>query len=171
MPQVEWILRSDPLSNPPSFRSCRCEAKRRFRIFIRIRWPGWQLFLQIFLDIFTGPWQPGPLQPPRCKKIQRKSNSRHEDSKTDTPEEVPALLSKWRDSNPRPFGPEPKILPLFPVLSASFRKLPGISRFFRLLPPVSLFFRLFPDGFKPDIEAFSSLLSVQPSVATVRVAA
>jgi hypothetical protein len=71
----------------------------------------------------------------------------------------------------RNFIPEPKILPLFPVLSASFRNLQGISCFFRFLPPVSLLFRLFPDGFKPDIQAFSSLLKVQPSAATARVAA
>jgi hypothetical protein len=58
----------------------------------------------------------------------------------------------------RPFGPEPKILPLFPVLSASFRNLPGISRFFRFLPPVSRYFRVFPDGFKLDIRRLSSVL-------------
>ena len=64
----------------------------------------------------------------------------------------PRLLS------PRPFGPEPKILPLFPFVSVSFRNLPGISLFFLFLPPISLLFHLFPDGLKPDIRQISSFL-------------
>ena len=34
-----------------------------------------------------------------------------ETAKKGTPFGVPFLLSKWRDSNPRPFGPEPNALP------------------------------------------------------------
>ncbi len=52
-----------------------------------------------------------------------------------------------------------------------FRLFPLPSGNCLVFPVFSGFCRLFPDGFKPDIEAFSSLLSVQPSVATVRVAA
>jgi len=83
-------------------------------------------------------------------------------------------MPHWGDgrlAHPRLFDPEPKILPLFPVLSASFRNLSGISRFSLFLPPVFLLCRLFPDGFKPDIRQISSLLQVQPSIATARVAA
>ena len=45
--------------------------------------------------------------------------------------------SKWRDSNPRPFGPEFENVLIFPTLSANFRNLPVFSAFFRLFPPVS----------------------------------
>ena len=48
--------------------------------------------------------------------------------------------------SPRPFGPEPKALPLFPVLSASFLNLSGISRFFRFLPLFPCFSACFQTG-------------------------
>ena len=54
----------------------------------------------------------------------------------------PLLWSKWRDSNPRPFGPEPKILPLFPALTVCFLGIPSNARCCRLFPSVSLLFRL-----------------------------
>ena len=75
--------------------------------------------------------------------------------------------SKWRDSNPRPFGPEPKIWSVFPVISASFRNLPStpvFAGFFRLSPGISAYFQTI---FKWTF----GISQVQPSIATARVAA
>ena len=54
------------------------------------------------------------------------------------------FVSKWRDSNPRPFGPEPKIWSVFPVISTCFRNFPPtpvFSSFFRLFPSISANFQ------------------------------
>ena len=75
----------------------------------------------------------------------------------------PLLWSKWRDSNPRPFGPEFENVLVFPTLSANFRKLPVFSAFFRLFPPVS-------GNFETVLNWTFGISQVQPSAATGRVA-
>jgi len=78
-----------------------------------------------------------------------------------------ASTSRSGGANPRPFGPEPKIWSVFPLISASFRDLPPtpvFAGFFRLSPGISAYFQTI---FKWTF----GISQVQPSIATARVAA
>ena len=83
---------------------------------------------------------PQGASPPRCNPGGCRSEKAENPHEKQNPGSIDLQCpgeSKWRDSNPRPFGPEFENVLFYPTLSANIRKLPVFSAFFQLFPPVS----------------------------------